>query len=93
MSLFQCEKCGCVENTALCNFNIRGDSSALCSECDPRIKRWHGLFKKKSAEGMALLSDGFLCNQEYIESDNFKWREKHQGLKVVRVIDGKNNLK
>lgn len=47
MSIFECEKCGCAENTALCGYNFRGDGPALCSECDPKIGKWHGCFEKK----------------------------------------------
>ena len=44
MSLFNCEKCGVVENTALCGYNFRGDGPALCSKCDPKIGKWHNCF-------------------------------------------------
>jgi len=61
MPLFKCEKCGCVENTALSNYWTRdfttddpviGQPSpmknpALCSECDPQIGRWHGEFPRR----------------------------------------------
>ena len=47
MSIFKCEKCGCAENTALCGYNFRGKGPALCSECDPKIGKWHGCFEKK----------------------------------------------
>ncbi len=49
MSLFKCQKCGCKENTACCNFHIAAyeDKEALCSECDPEIGEWHGKFEKK----------------------------------------------
>jgi hypothetical protein len=51
MSLFKCEKCGCIENTALCRYWFREKGSpALCSECDPKIGKWHGLFKKRKAK-------------------------------------------
>ena len=47
MSIFKCEKCGCAENTALCGYNFRKEGEkALCSECDPKILKWHGCFKK-----------------------------------------------
>lgn len=51
MSLFKCEKCGCIENTALCRYNYRGsEEEALCSECDPKGNRkWHGQFPKRKA--------------------------------------------
>ena len=30
MSLFQCEKCGCVENTACCDYRV---NNLVCSAC------------------------------------------------------------
>ena len=97
MSIFRCEQCGCVENTAVSNYISRkypysasGDAlpslPALCSECDPAIGKWHGMFPKQSAKGLFLCSDGFLVSKEEVESDSFKWRVEHQGLKVVREI-------
>lgn len=47
MSIFVCEECGCIENTALSRFHMRGDGPALCSACDPEIGRWHGHFAKR----------------------------------------------
>ena len=49
MSLFKCEKCGCVENTALSTYWF--SEKKLCSECDPRIGKWHGRFKKRKWDG------------------------------------------
>jgi hypothetical protein len=53
MPLFNCTKCGAVENTALSNYWVdqcRRDKSApfepRCSECDPRIGVWHGRFAR-----------------------------------------------
>jgi hypothetical protein len=46
MSLFQCSKCGCAEDTALCHYwsaRLRG-TAPLCSACDPKIGKWHGDF-------------------------------------------------
>ncbi len=34
MSLYKCEKCDCIENTALSNY---WSGSRLCSSCDPEI--------------------------------------------------------
>jgi len=53
MSLFVCENCRAVENTALGHFWARqaraevgdGDGRALCSECAG--KGWHGRFPKR----------------------------------------------
>lgn len=50
MSLFRCEQCGCVENTALCLYWTRGDGPALCSACDPKIGAWHGVFEREDAD-------------------------------------------
>lgn len=97
MPVFRCEQCGVMENTASSNYWSRrhrtaDDGSslpslpALCSKCDPEIGGWHGMFKRQSAKGMILCSDGFLVSPEEVETDNFKFREKHQGLKVVREI-------
>ncbi len=53
MSLFVCEECGCIENTALSRFWVRktdlgpNDGRALCSECDPETREWHGRFPKR----------------------------------------------
>jgi len=49
MSLFQCEECGCVENTACCNYAYRvycEKKKPLCSICDPNINKWHGRFDR-----------------------------------------------
>lgn len=52
MSLYQCEECGCRENTALAGYWSRNDTNsgcqgrALCSACDPDIGRWHGQFER-----------------------------------------------
>lgn len=49
MSLFVCEGCRCIENTATSRFWRRElvlDGKALCSECDPGMEGWHGRFEK-----------------------------------------------
>jgi hypothetical protein len=52
VSLFVCEECGCIENTALSNFWLREhgltqDKRALCTACDPTINEWHGTFPRR----------------------------------------------
>ena len=93
MPIFRCEKCGCIENTATSNYweskhpmDEGKPKPLVCSECDPEIGKWHGHFPKTSAKGMILASDGFLYDPADVASDSFKFREKHQGLKVVREI-------
>jgi hypothetical protein len=41
MPLFVCESCGCVENTATCNFwkAKRERTPYLCSACDPACEQ------------------------------------------------------
>lgn len=49
MSLFQCEECGCRENTATCNYWNRyskADKRKICSVCDPDIGKWHSRFPR-----------------------------------------------
>jgi len=68
MPVFKCSKCSCVENTATSNYwNRPKDSVPLCSECDPEIKKWHGIFKKRSAVGVGYWvgEDGFLYDFKY----------------------------
>jgi hypothetical protein len=48
MATFRCSKCGCHEDTALCNYwsdRVR-DVPPVCSACDPRIEKWHGQFPR-----------------------------------------------
>jgi hypothetical protein len=48
MATFRCGKCGCNEDTALCNYwsaRVR-DRLPVCSACDPKIGRWHGQFPR-----------------------------------------------
>ncbi len=80
MSIFECSGCGCVENTAL----APGwwDNNKLCSECNPEIGKWHGVFEKKSAAGYFLGNDGFL----YSKTDNLDWRKEHQGFSIVKKL-------
>lgn len=54
MSVFKCGECGCKENTACCRAHIQMSENAdklLCSECDPKIGKWHNRFKKLPFEG------------------------------------------
>jgi hypothetical protein len=48
MATFRCSKCGCHEDTALCNYwadRVR-DVLPVCSACDPRTEKWHGQFPR-----------------------------------------------
>jgi hypothetical protein len=48
MATFRCGKCGCHEDTALCNYwsaRVR-DLLPVCSACDAKIGRWHGQFPR-----------------------------------------------
>jgi hypothetical protein len=50
VSLFRCENCDHIENTALCNYAFRfknKDKIALCSLCDPTIGKWHNVFPRR----------------------------------------------
>lgn len=89
MPIFRCGKCGCIENTAMSRYWIRlEEERPLCSECDPKIKQWHGAFKKQPATGLLLGSDGFLYSPE----ENLEWRKKHQGLKIIGTISNDSEV-
>jgi hypothetical protein len=48
MATFCCGKCGCHEDTALCNYwsaRVR-DLLPVCSACDAKIGKWHGQFPR-----------------------------------------------
>jgi len=61
MGAFVCDKCGCLENTALSNYWVREEGSpALCSACDPEIGKWHGTFPRRKWDGNP---DG-ICNKD-----------------------------
>ena len=50
MPLFICDKCGCVDNTAMSgnNFYDFEDETQLCTEC--YSGEWHNEFPKRKAE-------------------------------------------
>jgi hypothetical protein len=57
-----------MENTALAGYwwkTAKGEKP-LCSQCDPEIKKWHGVFERKSAIGMQIGEDGFLYSPGHI---------------------------
>jgi hypothetical protein len=48
MATFRCSKCGCDDDTALCNYwsaRVR-DVLPVCSACDPKMGKWHGQFPR-----------------------------------------------
>jgi len=73
MPIFKCTKCGCVENTAVCNYwNRKQGSEPLCSACDPEIGQWHNKFPQISANhsGYVEKSDGFLEDQKELRGSD-----------------------
>lgn len=78
MSLFQCEECGCRENTATSGYWFRSDEGSgcngrkLCSACDPDIGKWHGQFDRVYLPiGMFETNEqGNLAHKETGEVDN-----------------------
>ena len=49
MPLFNCSRCGCLENSALTSKSWSNPpDKMLCSECD--TGKWHGKFKKETPE-------------------------------------------
>lgn len=68
MPLFQCEKCGCVENTACCNYWSRkiDKEPLICSECETGT--WHGRFEKRDAAGMLIDQSGHLWSRAQVDA-------------------------
>lgn len=79
MPVFECTKCGCIENTACSNYWIHTFKPAnkgllgkdeitdpLCSECDPDIGKWHNKFPKMKVDWEKLEKNesGFLQAKE-----------------------------
>lgn len=88
MSIYRCDSCGCVENTALSLYWVSQSERKLCSECDPAVGKWHGVFEKKSAKGYVLANDGFLYAPENFEPGGYcEWRVANTDFKPVRVIE------
>jgi hypothetical protein len=89
MPLFRCSGCGAIENTALCHFwmssKLEG-KDPLCSLCDPEIAKWHGIFPRKSADGMLMGNDGFLYEPELFATGSFDGMIRAAGLKIVGVV-------
>src|SRR5215467_10637974 len=70
MSYFECSKCGCAEDTALCYYwsaKLR-QTPMLCSACDPKIAKWHGHFPQEPAQNWINYGHGQMCHRSEVES-------------------------
>lgn len=83
MSLFQCEECGCCENTALCDYHWRKVKGLplLCSACDKASEigdpgEWHGKFERVFLpKGMFVTNrEGNLAHKETGDTDFRKYQ-------------------
>lgn len=87
MSLFQCEKCGCCENTALCWYWERKvkKQELLCSACDPTIGEWHGEFDRTYLPHgeFETNSKGDLAHKKTGETDFKKYALKVDKLRFL----------
>lgn len=84
MPLFQCEKCGCIENTACADgywCSIINNSLKICSECDSQTAKWHDRFPKRDA-----VKEGYYTDGKHIygpdEVDPIKMVWKYNGAKI-----------
>lgn len=86
MPVFKCSKCSCVENTAVCNYWVRAvdKEPPLCSACDPKIGKWHGLFLKMPADGM-VEEGGFLVTIEEAAM-KAEWKRTVEGLDTIKHV-------
>lgn len=72
MSTFKCSECGCAESTGTSNGQldqIKKMPKLLCSECDPRIGKWHNRFPK---EPMLIPYDRNIHGQLH---PNYHWND------------------
>lgn len=74
MSLFQCEQCGCCENTACSNYAWRKYKGmpVICSACDTDVSiggkgQWHGRFPRTFLP-MGMFRTNKVGNLEHIEN-------------------------
>ena len=76
MSLFQCEECGGVENTACCNYvlNTANKKPRVCSACDPLLKKWHNRFMQCILP-KGLFKTNKVGNLEHIETGDTNYRK------------------
>jgi hypothetical protein len=58
VAIFRCSKCGCDEDTALCNYwsSRLQEQPIVCSACDPKIGKWHDEFPQKCELTNAMTS-------------------------------------
>lgn len=77
MSLFQCEICGAIENTACSNYHCKSlfkETQSKCSECDPRIGKWHDRFEKRNAHEHGYYTDGrYIYPPEAVDLEKMVW--------------------
>lgn len=84
MSLYQCEECGCCENTALGSYC--GEERKLCSECATGV--WHVEFDKVLLPKGQFVTDenGNLAHRETGET-GFRKYELTPNAEVSRAHD------
>lgn len=85
MPLFRCDKCGCVENTALSNtwINIAKNKDVLCSECS--TGKWRGRFQKKSADGYYIDDQRFIYHPDTVDPITMEWKYNKNFKMIGRV--------
>ena len=75
MPVFKCSNCGFVDNTACGNYwnTVFFDKKPpLCTLCDPKIKKWHGLFERIKAESNYLEGeDGFMYHKDELKPGGY----------------------
>jgi hypothetical protein len=66
MPVFLCSQCKMMENTAVSNYWTRKEGSpALCTACDPEVKKWHGIFDPKPLPPDHIVGpDGFVYRKQ-----------------------------
>jgi len=72
MSLYACEKCNAIENTALGQYWMEEPGERICSEC--ATGTWHGEFLKRDAKEAGYYTDGnFLYGPDEVDPVKKVW--------------------
>lgn len=57
MPIFVCDQCNVIENTATSLFwnTVATNKPALCSQCDPKLGKWHNIFPREKWDGKIVV--------------------------------------
>jgi hypothetical protein len=87
MATFRCGKCGCHEDTALCNYwsaRLR-EIQPVCSACDEKIGKWHGQFPRLF--GAFLVMPGPTSSPRELLASSLRRLQLVEGGPPVKIVE------